>query len=363
MSVTIRWGIAGTGFVAGLFAKGLEDAAGARLVAVASRQRSRAEAFASRFGASRAHGSYDALASDPDVDVVYVATPHSEHRPHALMMLEAGKAVLCEKPFTLDAREAKEIIALARKKGAFCMEAMWTRFMPAAVELVDRVRGGALGELQSATFELGHPFAMDPAHRLFNPALGGGALLDLGVYGVSFGVWLFGPPRVVQSQVRIGSSGVDEHVTAILGHDGKRQSIIAASLCTRLSNGASIAGTSGWAELREPLYRPPAFRIVPAPRQPLARTSHESDPSGATKIQGWADRAIRLLRLAAKRDASRREAGWMARPYRGNGYGYQAVEVMRCMRAGLLESPVMPLDESLIIMEALDAVRNNWKVL
>ncbi|HXX66494.1 MAG TPA: Gfo/Idh/MocA family oxidoreductase [Polyangiaceae bacterium] len=363
MSATVRWGIAGTGFVAGLFAKGLDDAPGARLVAVASRQRSRAEAFAARFGVPNAHGSYDELAGDREVDVVYVATPHSEHRPNALLMLDAGKAVLCEKPFSLDANEAREIIALARKKGVFCMEAMWTRFLPAAVELVDRVRGGELGEVQSATFELGHPFAMDPTHRLFNPALGGGALLDLGVYGVSFGVWLFGPPGTVQSQVLIGSSGVDEHVAAILGHPGGRQSLIAASLRTRLSNGASIAGTEGWGRLQEPLYRPPAFSIVHAPRQPLVRTSHESDPSGPAGARGWIDRAIRALRLAAASWASRTEPGWIARPYRGNGYGYQAVEVIRCMRAGLLESPVMPLDESLVIMDALDAIRKNWKVL
>lgn len=365
MSTSIRWGIAGTGFVAGLFAEGLKDAPGARLVAVASRDRSRAEAFAARVGASRAHGSYDALASDRDVDVVYVATPHSEHRPHSMMMLGAGKAVLCEKPFALDAAEASEMIALARNKRLFCMEAMWTRFLPAATELVDRVRGGAIGELQSATFELGHPFAMDPKHRLFNPSLGGGALLDLGVYGVSFAHWLFGPPQLVQSQVVVGSSGVDEHVTALLGHGQGRQSLIAASLRTRLSNGASIAGTDGLARLQEPLYRPPAFSVVSARPQPVVRTSHESDRAGRARFdsRAWIGRAIRVLRSVATPGALRPDAAWLARPYRGNGYGYQAVEVMRCVRAGLLESPVMPLDETLLVMQSLDTIRKNWRVL
>jgi predicted dehydrogenase len=361
MSTTFRWGIAGTGFVAGLFAEGLREAPGARLIAVASRHKPRAEAFASRFRAPHAHGSYDDLANDPDVDVVYVATPHSEHRSHALKMLEAGKAVLCEKPFTVDANEASELISLARRKRVFCMEAMWTRFLPAARELVDRVRGGALGDLQSATFELGHPFEMDPEHRLFNPALGGGALLDLGVYGVSFAFWLFGPPQIVQSQVQMGPSGVDEHVTALLGHAERRQSLIAASLRTRLSNGASIAGTTGWARLHEPLYRPPAFSIVPAPRQSLVRTTHESDGTRATHPLGCVGRAIRQLRSAV---SSRIDpAPWIWRPYSGNGYGYQAVEVMRCLRAGLLESPVMPLEESLLIMKSLDTIRTNWTVL
>lgn len=360
MSTTVRWGIAGTGFVAGLFAEGLREARGARLVAVASRHKPRAEAFASRFGAPRAHGSYDDLANDRDVDVVYVATPHSEHRPHALKMLEAGKAVLCEKPFTLDAKEASEIIALARKQRVFCMEAMWTRFLPAAKELVERLRGGALGDLQSATFELGHPFEMDPEHRLFNPVLGGGALLDLGVYGVSFASWLFGSPQIVQSQVQMGPSGVDEHVTALLGHAGGRQSLILASLRTRLSNGASIAGSTGWARLHEPLYRPPAFSIESAPRMSLIRTSHEAGRARVIEALGWLGRALRFVRSGV---ALRFDPRWISRPYRGNGYGYQAVEVMRCLRAGLLESPTMPLDESLSIMQALDAIRENWRVL
>lgn len=362
MSTDVRWAIAGTGYVARLFAEGLDHAPGARLVAVGSREKSRAEAFAARYGASRAHGAYEALAADPDVDVVYVATPHSEHKPNTLQMLEAGKAVLCEKPFALDAAEASEMIALARSKKLFCMEAMWTRFLPAVSELVARIVAGELGEIQSATMELGHPFALEPEHRLFDRALGGGALLDLGVYGVSLASWLFGAPSAVQSQVVLGPSGVDEHVTALLGHAGGRQSIVVASLRTRLSNGASIAGTGGWARLHAPLYRPPAFSIEACPRQSPARSPGLS-AGRARDRTAWLGPAVRALRSAAAPIALGLGEKWIARPYRGNGYGYQAVEVMRCLRGGLLESPTMPLDETLHIMESLDSIRRNWRVL
>jgi predicted dehydrogenase len=209
MTASTRWGIVGTGAMADVFAQGLADAPGAKLVAVASRTQSRAQAFAERHGVARAHQGCAALAVDPGVDLVYIATPHSDHHASAMAMLEAGKPVVCEKPFSMDAREAREVIALARRRRLFCMEAMWMRFMPAVRELVSRLRAGDIGEMRSATIELGHPAVFDPSHRVFDPALGGGALLDLGCYVVSFALLLFGPPTSVKSQVTLAPNGVD----------------------------------------------------------------------------------------------------------------------------------------------------------
>jgi predicted dehydrogenase len=362
MSKTTRWGIVGTGTVAALFAEGLVDAEGAKLAVVASRSRERADAFAAAFGAERAYGgenAYESLARDPSVELVYVATPNSEHRAHALMLLEAGKGVLCEKPFAMNAAEARDIAAAARNKRVFCMEAMWMRFVPAVVDFVDRVRGGAVGEPQSATIELGHPFVFDARHRLFDPALGGGALLDLGVYAVSLAVALFGPAIAVQGQAVLGPSGVDEHTTALLGHAGGRQSVLGASLRTRLSNAASVAGSGGWATLREPLYRPSALRITAVQPQTLPGARKDVRPPSPKSSLRRALSAVMGALPPSLRDGGHT----LLRPYRGNAYNYEAVEAMRCLRAGLFESPRMPLDDTLHVMEIVDSIRNSWKVL
>jgi len=351
----MRWGIAGTGTVAALFAEALADAPGAELAAVASRSRARADAFAAAWGARRAHEGYDALARDAAVDVVYVATPSTDHHATATRMLEAGKPVLVEKPFTVDAREAREVVELARRKRLFCMEAMWMRFVPAVRELVERVQRGDVGDARSATIELGHPFAFDPSHRLFDAALGGGALLDLGPYPVSLAVQLFGPPERVQGQASFAANGVDETVSAILAHAGGRQSVVAVSLRTRLSNGAVVAGTDGLAELHEPLYRAESFSIVAASKLALPRGA-EGARLGR-RLRRVVQRARAVL-LAPRRARART----VVRRCRGSGYQYQAIEAMRCLRAGEPESPLMPLEDTLRAMETLDAIRAGWKL-
>ena len=190
----IRWGILGTGRVAGRFAQALRELDDARLLAAGSRRLATAEAFARHHGVERAYGSYAQLAADPDLDIVYVASPHALHREHSLLCLEAGRAVLCEKPFALNATEAREVIASARSRGLFCMEAMWTRFLPAMRRLTELVDAGAIGELRMVTAQLGFPSEPDPSSRLFDPALGGGALLDLGVYPLALASQLLGRP-------------------------------------------------------------------------------------------------------------------------------------------------------------------------
>jgi predicted dehydrogenase len=359
MTTNVRWGIAGTGRIASLFAVGLARAPGAELVAVASRTPERASAFAERFGVRRSHGGYEALAADPDVDIVYVATPNAEHKAHSLLFLEAGKAVLCEKPFALDAHETRQVVALARRKGLFCMEAMWTRFLPAVTELVERVRAGAIGETCAATIELGHPIAPSPSHALFDPARGGGALLDLGVYSVSLALLLLGPVREVQSQVTFGPTGVDEHVTAMLAHAGGRQSVVTASIRSQLSNRASVSGTDGWAQLHEPLYRPDALTLGKSIRLSLEPQVDAGIKSRARR-NPWLDDAYHRLRAAVP--PSLRGGGRaISRRFRGNGYCHEAIEAMRCLRAEQVESPTMPLAETLRVMETLDAIRGAWR--
>ncbi len=190
----IAWGILGTGRIAGNFAADLALLPDAELVAVGSRSEATAQSFAGRFGAPHAHGSYEALAADPAVEVIYIATPHPLHAENMKLCLRAGKAVLCEKPFTLNAREAEEVIALAREQKLFLMEAMWTRFLPAVVRARELIEQGAIGEVRLLLADFGFRAAFDPHHRLFDPQLGGGALLDLGVYCVSLASMLFGPP-------------------------------------------------------------------------------------------------------------------------------------------------------------------------
>ena len=355
MAKTTGWGIVGTGPMAAVFAQGLADAPGAKLVAVASRAQARAQAFVARYAVgARALEGYAALATERDVDLVYVATPHSDHRASAMALLDAGKPVVCEKPFTLDARESRDVIALARQRRLFCMEAMWMRFMPAVREFVDRLRAGEIGEIRSATIELGHPAVFDAGHRLFDPALGGGALLDLGCYVVSFAHLLFGPPIAIQSQVVLAPSGVDEHVTAILKHAGERQSMLGASLRTRLSNGATVAGSEGIGQLHAPLYRPDAFSLSRSPKLDLRVPTRAE---ARLRRNRWIVGIYETLRTALPPSLV---GGVVTRRHAGNGYQYEAIEAMRCLHAGELESPVMPLDETQLVMETLDTVRANW---
>ena len=353
-SKSVRWGIAGAGPMAELFAEGLARAPCAQVVAVASRTPARAAALARRLGSG--HSSYEALATNPEVDVVYVATPNADHCDRARMMLEAGKPVVCEKPFAMNANEAREVVALARKKRLFCMEAMWMRFIPAVEEIAFLTKRGAIGEPRAATIELGHPMSADAPQRRLDAKDGGGALLDLGPYVVSLAHMLLGPVVAVQSQATFGPSGADEHVTALLAHEGHRQSAIAVSVASRLANSACVVGTEGRAVLHEPIYRSDAITWT---RAPAPRSATEAGSGGIRahlEKSAWLRGAVHRLRSAvpfALRGGGKR----IVRPYRGNGYTHEAVHVMECLDQGLLESPVMPTDETLRVMETLDAVR------
>ncbi|NAS20234.1 Gfo/Idh/MocA family oxidoreductase [Herbidospora sp. NEAU-GS84] len=316
-SPPLRWAVIGTGGIARQFADDLRLSESAELVAVGSRTAARAEAFAAEVGAPRAHGDVAAMLAADDVDAVYVATPHPAHHAGALAAIEAGKAVLVEKPFTINRREAEELVAAARARGVFLMEAMWTRFLPHMVRIRELLAEGRLGDVRLVVAEHGVWFRHDPVHRMFDLALGGGALLDLGVYPVSFLSMVFGAPATVTASTQFGGTGVDGQTSVITTYEGGRQGVATSSMEAFLPNRASIAGTEAHIDIDPWWYRPTSFTL--------------------TTRGGAAER--------------------FTFDVPGNGLRFQAEEVARCVHAGLLESPILTLEESCRIMGTMDEVR------
>jgi predicted dehydrogenase len=362
LSSGIRWGILGTGTVARAFAEDLQLLPEATLIAVGARRLERARAFAGEFGARRAHEGVERLASDDELDIVYVATPHIRHRDHCLACLTAGRAVLCEKPFTINAAEAREVIEQARRSGRFCMEAMWMRFHPLILKVRSMVQSETLGSIRLLMADFGYPSHFDPASRFFDRQLAGGALLDRGVYPLSLAYFLLGPPAEVVGRAAIGPTEVDEQESILLNYPAATQAVLTVSLRSRLRNEARIIGTRGQIRIHEPFYAPhrvsrtlfqePAGPAIPAPRSP----------------GGWKAQIRRnpLLHRAFEtvgrpvRDWIRRNTTSLVHYGQGQGYHYEAGEAMRCLQAGLLESPLMPLDETLAILETTDGLRRSW---
>lgn len=309
MTAEIRWGVIGPGRIAESVLPDFDHVPGARAVAVGSRSPDRARQFAARHGMARAYGSYRELISDGEVDVVYVATPHPHHAAIARAAIEAGKAVLVEKAFTATAAGAAEVVDLARERGVFVMEAMWTRFQPAVVALRELVAGGVLGEIRSVQADLGLQRDFDPADRLFNHGLGGGALLDLGVYVVSFAQMLLGTPDTVRAVGSRFPTGVDAEASLQLGYADGRSASLLTSLRTALPGQARVFGTRGWVDVLPRFHHP---------------------------------HTIVLHRAGAEPET-------INRPQLGGGYAHELIEVTECLRAGRAESPVMPLADTLAV--------------
>lgn len=317
MTETVRWAILGTGGIARAFATALMDTPGAVLAAVGSRSIESAREFASGFGAPAAYGSYEALAQAPGVDIVYIATPHPMHAENAMLALRGGKAVLCEKPFTLNAREAGLVVALAREKNLFLMEAMWTRFMPALAEVRRIIDSGAIGTVQHLQADFGFDAPQDPAHRVNKRELGGGALLDLGIYPLSIASALLGPIDSVQAQAALTEAGVDHTTAFTLKHASGAISLGSCTLRARTPCELTVSGTHGSVRMDAMFH--------------LAHTVTIRDAEGGTHT--------------------------IPTPFLGNGYVHEAIEAGRCLRAGLIESPHMRHDESLALMGLLDTIR------
>ena len=319
MKEKINWGILATGGIAAAMAKGLARVPDAHLAAVGSRTKEAADKFGRRFNIPKRYGSYEDLALDPEIDVVYVSTPHNLHFENCLMLIREGKAVLCEKPFTINAPQAAEVISLARKKKSFIMEAMWTRFLPAVVKVREILLNGLLGEIRMLFASFGFKAEFDPLHRLFNPFLGGGALLDVGVYPVSFASMVFGQPSRMSSECHLGETGVDEQSAVLLRYGPGQMAVLAAAVRTEIPQDAYIIGTEGRLRVFSPWWQSQKLSLKFGKREKVLKY-----------------------------------------PFKGNGFSFEAEEVMACLREGRLESDIMPVDESLSIMETMDQIRAQW---
>ncbi|MFF3345553.1 Gfo/Idh/MocA family protein [Streptomyces sp. NPDC002779] len=317
----VRWGILATGGIAAAFTADLVDLPDAEVVAVASRSQASADAFAERFGIARAYGDWAALAADEDVDVVYVATPHSAHRAAAGLCLEAGRNVLCEKAFTLNSREAEELVALARARGSFLMEAMWMYCNPLVRKVKALVDDGAVGEVRSVQADFGLAGPFPPSHRLRDPLQGGGALLDLGVYPVSFAQLLLGEPSDVAARAVLSDEGVDLQTGALLSWESGALASVHCSIVGGTATSASVTGSLGRIDIPSGFFFPDHFVLHRDGRDP---EKFAADPADGPR----------------------------------NSLRHEATEVMRALRAGETESPLVPLDGTLAVMRTLDAIRD-----
>jgi predicted dehydrogenase len=320
MKDTLNWALAGTGGIANRFLEGLKATDG-QAVAAVSRNRERAEKFAILNGIDKAYDNYNQMLEDPAVDIVYIGTPHSTHKDLTVRALGAKKAVLCEKPAAINAGELEQMIRAARENNCFFMEAMWTRFTPPLVKTREWLAQGMIGDVKMVQANFGFNAEFNPEGRLFNPALGGGALLDAGIYPVSLISMVFGgkEPESIKSQVYLGETGVDEETAAILCYGGPRIAHAATSIRTHLVNDAWIYGTHGKIHIPNFIWAHTANLLVDG------KDPHHYEPE-----------------------------------FISNGYNYEAYHVMQCIREGKTESGIMPWNESMVQMKTMDTIRSQW---
>lgn len=323
MKKPINWGIMGCGRIASLFAEGLRTLKNSRITGAASLTPEKADRFAKAHQIPKSYTKYESLAEDPNIDIVYVATLHNAHYSNTLMALHSGKHVLCEKPFTLNAAQAKELIKTARTKKLFLMEAMWTRFLPASQKIKQLIDRGEIGEIQTLRSEFGFYTPWNPNDRLHNLNLAGGALLDIGIYPVSYAHWIFGEkPLKINGSAYIGSTHVDEHSSYLLTFTKGRSALLFSSFNIKVPNEALIAGTKGYIRIPN-FFKPTKFWAY--------------DQKGK----------LHTFRI----------------PYKSTGLQYQAKAAADCICKGEIESSIMPLNETLEIMETLDTLRSQWKLV
>lgn len=352
-----RWCVLGTGSVASKFTLGLLQTGNARVEVVASRSLERAQKFAQALGIPRAVGSYEEAAHLNEIDAVYIATPASKHRDHALLCLNANKPVIVEKPFALNSNQAQEIIETARARSIFCMEGMWTRFMPLVQAVKQMIAEGAIGDVQMFTGSFCVADAFHNQNSLYNLELGGGALLHRGVYPISLAYYLLGAPDTVLSNAVIGKTGVDEQTAVIFRYRAGCHALLHASLRTQSSNDCVIMGTRAKLHIQTPIYRP--FQMTLTPIQERIRTLSNPSKLGKLKENHWIQNIYQRLNRVALPLFDRKSKDY-AIWYTGNGYHYEAEEVMKCISDGKIESEIMPLSESLSIMKTMDFIRSQW---
>ena len=312
MTDPIRWGIAGPGRMAAAIVPEFHQASNAELIAVGSRSTERAEAFATEHGIPRWHSSYEALVGDPAVDAVYVATPHPQHTDIALAAIAAGKAVLIEKAFSATVADTERIVAAARGAGVFAMEAMWTRFNPAIAHLLEVIARGEIGEVRGCQGDLTAFREFDAEDRLFDPAKGGGAVLDLGVYVISFAQHFLGTPDIVRAVGGRYSTGVEGEFSVLMGYADGRSTTLAGAFTTYGPGRMMLTGTKGWVDVHPRFHR-------------------------AASVTIWRERTPETLEF-------------------DSGYRYEIEHVGECLAAGLTESPIMPLDDTVAVQRLMAEV-------
>jgi predicted dehydrogenase len=310
---TVRWGVVGPGRIAGKVVPDFAHVPGAELVAVASRSAERAATFAAEHHIPRTHDSYAAILADPDVDALYIATPHPQHRAIALAALRAGKAILVEKAFTVTPAATREIAELAARTGVFAMEGMWTRFQPAIVRLCELVADGAIGGVRSVAADLGVRPPVDPTDRFYNPEIGGGALFDVGVYPISFAQMLLGVPESVAATGALAATGVDAEEAVLLGFPGGRSATLLSSLLSPSPGQARVFGTAGWIDVLPRFHHPDTIVLHRPGREPETITA----------------------------------------PHTGGGYCHELIEVTECVAAGRRESEVLPLADTIAVQDVM----------
>ena len=318
---TIRWGILGCGRIARKFASDLMMVEGATLSAVAARRLDDARAFAKEFPAQYVHGSYEELVSNPDVDVIYIASPHALHHEHTLLCLNHQKAVLCEKAFALNLRQAKEMVSVSRNRKVFLMEALWSKFLPQYQKLQELIAAGELGEIKSILVNFGFIPQQPVPARLFDPELGGGSLLDIGIYNVFLVLSILGRPDAIEASMTASPEGVDIQCASLFKYKNGALAQLFSSLSSNLGTDADISGTKSRVRLTARFYAPSA-----------------------------------TIELYTGREDSREIIP--VHKEGGSGYQYEARHVGECLRKGLIESPVMSHNDSLLIMETLDRIRS-----
>jgi predicted dehydrogenase len=316
----IRWGILGCGRIARKFAADLRLVSDAKLTAVGARQLENAQAFAKDFPAAHVHGSYEELVSNPEVDVIYIASPHALHHEHSLLCLNHNKAVLCEKAFAINQKQVIEMVELARKKKVFLMEAIWTKFLPHYQKVQELIAKGELGEIKSILINFGFIPQPPIPTRLFDPALGGGSLLDIGIYNVFMALSFLGRPDSIEASMTPSPEGVDIQCAMLFKYNNGAMAQLFSSLSSNLATEADINGSKSRIRLTSRFYA----------------------PSATIELFPGREESKQLIPF-------HKEAG--------AGYQYEARHVGDCLRKGLTESPVMSLDDSLLLIETLDRIR------
>ncbi len=324
MENKIRWGILGTGNIANTFTQALTSLPEAQISAVGSRTQASAEQFAQKYQIPNVHASYESLVNDPQVDVIYVSTPHPYHKNNTLLALGAGKHVLCEKPLALNSQEVETMIATAQEKNLFLMEAMWMWFFPAIQETKRLIDSRKIGDAHLLTADFGFYKAFDPEHRLFNPALGGGALLDIGIYPLALALYLFGKPDHFAGQAFLGKTGVDEQIHLSLQYGQEKTAQLNATIRAMADCEAVISGSEGFIRIHKHFWFPEKISIS------LGRDQEEKE---------------------------------LAFPRQTNGMDYEAQHVMDCLRAGKTESDVMSFQASRDLIEMMDSLRQDWGIV